>query len=53
MESRELCKKLFGRSVGSLLIQRTAPRTIPENIIDHSVYENDTALYIPEDDWKH
>lgn len=53
MESRELHKKLYGQTVGSLLIQGTAPRTIPENIIDHSVYENDTALYIPKEDWKH
>ncbi|GEM_PF-3358198 len=53
MESRDLRKKLFGRSVGSLLIQGTAPRAIPENIIDHSVYENDMALYIPKEDWKH
>ncbi|WP_312070546.1 hypothetical protein [Anaerotignum propionicum] len=53
MENKELRKKLFGRSVGSLFIQGTAQRAIPENIIDHSVYQNDMALYIPEEDWKH
>ncbi len=53
MESRELRKKLFGRSVGSLLFQGTVPRAAPESNIDHSVYENDKALYIPEEDWKY
>ncbi|WP_312061058.1 hypothetical protein [Anaerotignum sp.] len=53
MESRELRKKLYGQSAGSLLVRETAPRAIPENIIDHSVYENDMALYIPKEDWKH
>ena len=53
MESRELRKKLYGQASGSLLVRETAPRAIPENIIDHSVYENDMALYIPKEDWKH
>ncbi len=53
MESRELRKKLFGQSAGSLLVVSEAPRAVPENIIDHSVYENDKALYIPQEDWKH
>lgn len=53
MECRELRKKLYGQSTGSLLVRGTAPRAIPENIIDQSVYQNDTALYIPQEDWKH
>ncbi len=53
MESRELHKKLYGQFAGSLFIQGTAPREIPENITDQSVYQNDTALYIPQEDWKH
>lgn len=53
MESRELRKKLYGQSTGSLLVRGTAPRAIPETIIDHTVYQNDMALYIPKEDWKH
>lgn len=53
MESRELCKKLYGQFAGSLFIQGTAPRAIPKNNIDQTVYQNDTALYIPQEDWKH
>lgn len=53
MESRKLSKKLYGRSAGSLLVQGTVPRAVPENIIDQSVYQNDKALYIPQEDWKH
>lgn len=53
MKSGELSKKCNGRFGTYKFLLGTTLGVIAENFIDQSVYQNDRALYISQEDWEH
>lgn len=53
MKCGELNKKCNGRIGNDKFLLGPTFEGIGENFIDQSIYQNDGALYIPQEDWEH